>query len=246
MQQGIRWRVGDGENIKVWSDPWIPNSTGLKTLQGHIQINPQLRVSDLIDQHHHIWNIQDLHHHFCPNGINSILSIPISSTGNSDKVIWHYTNLGKYEERFDYHLAKSLANSIDPRTKKPQASGQSFPKSFWTFLWSLKIKNKYKHFLRKCILNVLPVCANISKRLHQNCDVCRSCGLETETVDHMFFSWPKAQLVWKLAPINWPNVENVMNFVIRWNDLFCNTCRYPESIELLRLSVSLLWKMWKA
>lgn len=66
LQQGIRWRVGDGENIKVWSDPWIPTSIGFKPLQGHTQINPQLRVSDLIDQHHHLWNFQDLHHHFVP------------------------------------------------------------------------------------------------------------------------------------------------------------------------------------
>ncbi|KAK6796397.1 hypothetical protein RDI58_004098 [Solanum bulbocastanum] len=160
----------DQENIKVWSDPWIPNSTGFKPLQGHTQINPQLRVSDLIDQHRHIWNIQDLHHHFCPNDINSILSIPISSTGNSDEVIWHYTNSEKYKVRSGYHLAKSLANRTDPKLK-----------------------------------NLKPV------RLHQNCDVCRVCGIETETVDHMFFSCPKAQLVWKLAPINWPNVENVLN-----------------------------------
>jgi len=57
-----------------------------------------------------------------------------------DKAIWHYTNSGKFEVRSCYHLAKSLANSTDPRTEKPQASGQSFSKSFWTTLWSLKIK----------------------------------------------------------------------------------------------------------
>lgn len=62
----------------------------------------------------------------------------------------------------------------------------------------------------------------------------------------MFFSCPEAQLVWKLAPINWHNVENLMNFAIWWNDLFCNICQYLESIELLRLIVFLLWQMWKA
>ena len=82
LQQGIRWRVRHRENIKVWSDPWIPNSIGFKPLQVHTQINPELRVRDLIHLHHHIWNIQDLHHYFCPNHINSILSIPISNIGN--------------------------------------------------------------------------------------------------------------------------------------------------------------------
>lgn len=79
--------VGDGENINVWSDTWIPNWIGFKPLQVHTQINSQLKVSDLIDQHHHRWNIEDHLHHFCPNDINSILSIPISRTGNCDKII---------------------------------------------------------------------------------------------------------------------------------------------------------------
>lgn len=72
LQQGIRWRVGDGENIKAWSDPWIPNSIGFKPIHGHSEI-AQLRASDLIiDQQHLIWKIQDLHHYFCPTDINSI------------------------------------------------------------------------------------------------------------------------------------------------------------------------------
>lgn len=37
-----------------------------------------------------------------------------------------------------------------------------------------------------------------------------------------------------------------MNFARWWSDIFANTNQYPESIELVKLSVSIMWKIWKA
>jgi hypothetical protein len=25
VKQGVIWRVGDGANIRIWCDPWVPN-----------------------------------------------------------------------------------------------------------------------------------------------------------------------------------------------------------------------------
>ncbi|XP_015168279.1 uncharacterized protein [Solanum tuberosum] len=78
------------------------------------------------------------------------------------------------------------------------------------------------------------------------CGVYKGCGLESETIDHMLFRCPSAQLVWKICPINWPNLENIVDFAGWWNDLFTNVKKYPDSIELIKLSFSIMWQIWKA
>ena len=37
VKQGYIWRVGNGTNIRIWRDPWIPNGAPLKP------ITPKLR-----------------------------------------------------------------------------------------------------------------------------------------------------------------------------------------------------------
>lgn len=32
LRRGMRWRVGDGESIKVWKDAWIPSTQSHKIL----------------------------------------------------------------------------------------------------------------------------------------------------------------------------------------------------------------------
>jgi hypothetical protein len=48
FKRGYIWRIGDGENINIWSDPWIPGSANRKTStkQGACILS---KVSELID-----------------------------------------------------------------------------------------------------------------------------------------------------------------------------------------------------
>jgi hypothetical protein len=53
--QGCVWRVGDGQKINIWNDPWIPTSANMKI------ISPRngavfTKVSDLIDPHTRVWD----------------------------------------------------------------------------------------------------------------------------------------------------------------------------------------------
>ena len=32
LKKGIRWRVGTGKNIRIYSDPWIPQPTSFKPI----------------------------------------------------------------------------------------------------------------------------------------------------------------------------------------------------------------------
>jgi hypothetical protein len=48
QKEGIIWRIGNGENVKIWEDPWLPKgSTGkLVTIKRSCLLT---RVNELID-----------------------------------------------------------------------------------------------------------------------------------------------------------------------------------------------------
>jgi len=47
LKRGIRWRVGNGNNIRVASDNWIPSEPSLKLLTSE-GVSSNMRVSALI------------------------------------------------------------------------------------------------------------------------------------------------------------------------------------------------------
>jgi hypothetical protein len=57
MEKGMIWRVGDGEQIRIWEDPWIP--TGVtrrpRTPKGSVLLS---KVSELIDPATGTWDSQ--------------------------------------------------------------------------------------------------------------------------------------------------------------------------------------------
>lgn len=41
--------MGDGSNINVWSDPWLPDQAGFRVLSPRNSYSVNLKVRDLID-----------------------------------------------------------------------------------------------------------------------------------------------------------------------------------------------------
>lgn len=50
--QHTRWSVGNGNNIRIRGDRWLP----MGILHGPNSRDEPLVVADLIDQNHHNWN----------------------------------------------------------------------------------------------------------------------------------------------------------------------------------------------
>ncbi|KAK4718805.1 hypothetical protein R3W88_017143 [Solanum pinnatisectum] len=160
---------------------------------------------DLINVESQTWKMDELNSLFCLNDIDNILTISLSTTCSRDKIIWHFTKSETYEVKSGYHLARKLSMMRDVKGNIAQSSNHVFSKVFWNFLWAMKIKNKHKHFLRVC------------KRLNHVNSVYKRCGLEDETVEHMFFKCRDSQITWKMSPINW-NDANITNFSLWWKE----------------------------
>jgi hypothetical protein len=103
FKRGYIWRVGNGEKIKIWEDPWIPSSANRRILTprgGAIYT----RVIELLCPITGQWDEGLLNDLFNPIDVTRILQIPISTHGFQDFISWHFTKHGQYTIRSGYHL----------------------------------------------------------------------------------------------------------------------------------------------
>ena len=87
IRQGTRWRVGNGKQIHIWEDRWLPTPSTYKVISPQIQNFEFPMVSSLIDPNTRWWKAEVLHATFLPFEVDTILRIPLSYNLPEDKLI---------------------------------------------------------------------------------------------------------------------------------------------------------------
>ena len=92
LKEGLIWRIGDGTNVRIWEDPWIPRGVTRRpaSYQGP---NLLTKVSELIDPNTGCWDRNLVSDCFHPDDVPIILSIPICEHGE-DFMEWHFDSKG--------------------------------------------------------------------------------------------------------------------------------------------------------
>jgi hypothetical protein len=85
FKRGYVWRVGTGENIDIWRDPWIPTSPNLRILSPRGN-TIYTKVSELIDPIIEQWDEDILRVLFSSVDVGRILQIPLNNRGFDDFV----------------------------------------------------------------------------------------------------------------------------------------------------------------
>ena len=88
FKKGYIWRVGDGSQIKIWEDSWIPSSHNLKVLTPRGN-NLLTTVDELINPITRTWDEELINDLFWSVDANRILQIPLV-LGREDVVAWHH------------------------------------------------------------------------------------------------------------------------------------------------------------
>lgn len=96
MQQHSRWRIENGERVKILKDIWILRSLGFKLIQPARNVNEDTKVRELIDIDLGEWNKELIFDSFAADEAKKILSIPLSHPPIDDKLIWHHEKSGDF------------------------------------------------------------------------------------------------------------------------------------------------------
>lgn len=134
MNGGLRWRVEEGHNIRVWKDPWLCDPHNFYIESPPANNMESLTVSGLINPYTHQWNIKLVQGLFGTRDAKEILNIRLHMGTEGDKRIWHHGNNGKYSERSGYKIVQEIL--VENEDHKIQGE--------WQKLWKLKIPPKVK------------------------------------------------------------------------------------------------------
>ena len=165
--------VGNGNSIRTWIDPWIPDLPGfIPTLK--VDANPDIAlvVSQLLNPNSS-WDIPKLSMLFKEHVVELIQKMPIPSCPMEDRWSWTVTNSGCFSVKSAYWLCRDGS----PPSNFDIIRGQ---------IWRSKIHEHFKLHLWRIAANVLPTKEVISV-CNGNIDgSCPMCNSALETSLHLF------------------------------------------------------------
>ena len=109
LMDGLVWRVGTGENIRIWKDSWLMGSPCPKILSAPRVLEANATVGELINQEQGCWNSMLIDQIFSPSEAEIIKQIPLSSRRPQDKLIWAGNRKGVFSVKkcLSFAFAKS-------------------------------------------------------------------------------------------------------------------------------------------
>ncbi|KAH9684606.1 putative reverse transcriptase/RNA-dependent DNA polymerase [Citrus sinensis] len=190
IQKGSRWRIGNGENVKVYKSNWIPRPSTFRPISAPTMA-PDTTVAELIDSEQH-WKEKLICDHFRAEDAKAISQIPLPRRPHDDQLIWHYDKRGQYSVKSGYQVAMKIKFP-----DKPSCS----TRSQWNVIWKLAIPKKIKIFLWRATHDLLPTAGNLWKRRILQESTCQICCCKMESISHALLECKMAKKIWKASQI---------------------------------------------
>jgi hypothetical protein len=97
LKNWLIWRVGDGNDIRIWGDKWLlgPTSFSIQSLHRILAVNTRLK--ELINQDTKWWNYYLIKEIFSAKEAHIVCQIPLSLVKANDTLIWRGTTNGFFQ-----------------------------------------------------------------------------------------------------------------------------------------------------
>ena len=77
IAKGARYRVVNGQKVRIYQDCWLPSDESSKVISSPSLLSADARVADIIDANSDWWNVYLLERVFLPFEAQKIKSIPL-------------------------------------------------------------------------------------------------------------------------------------------------------------------------
>lgn len=76
MWLGSKWRIGDGNRVRIRGDKWLPDSQASWVVSPQKNLPNNTKVCALIDEERGRWLEDRVREEFLPHGAEAIISLP--------------------------------------------------------------------------------------------------------------------------------------------------------------------------
>jgi hypothetical protein len=141
LEKGLMWRIGNGQQVRIWGDKWLPSSTDHRVHSTVQLLSHDAKVAELLDPETGWWNYNLINALFSPTEAAKVCSVVPSPMSQEDKLVWPGSKNGCFTVRSAYHL------EMDTRVQVTgEASNSGKIQHFWKIMWSWKFPPMLKNF----------------------------------------------------------------------------------------------------
>lgn len=260
MCNGARRVIGNGKQMRVWTDKWILDTDPRVAVSIQPHTDPQLKVSDLLEGNTNVWNVQRLRELMNPTDIPLILSVRPARNLPMDGYCWPYTRSGNYTVWSGYEV---LRRKVDEETQF--LLQQPSVNALKAHVWKVANPNKIRHFLWQSLSGALAVNERLSHRHLRVGRNCPRCGHLEETINNTLFTCPdhtmlgtfEYSVITKRIPL-WEHFGRTwitcIGEPLLWGlrrkvlEIFHGSCGISWKLEMTKSLIILTghrWRFWK-
>ena len=194
LKRGYIWRVGNGQNINIWKDAWIPSCANREV------VTPKAgqlltKVGDLIDHVSNNWDEDLIRQTMWPIDVQLILSIPLSQHDMPDFIAWSYMKNGMFSVRSAYSV--EWDHQYGSKLRHSNGMGRTTVNPIWSKIWKLACPAKVKKIIWRTLHGTLPCRITLANKHMKVSPICPTCSEGLEDTKHMLFRCSKSKEVWK-------------------------------------------------
>ncbi|KAA3453178.1 reverse transcriptase [Gossypium australe] len=178
LKEGLCWRIGNGEQVSIWNDCWIPG-VNVNEIENRANNSELESVSNLIDSTKRSWKRNLIESTFPEHIVQKILQIPLAEVEHADFQVWRGEHFGELLVRSAYQLLQNVP--MDPNELLLQAES----KNFYRKLWNLQLPSKVCITIWRFTWNFIPTLRNLRTRRVVSESVCPRCRTVEEDSNHV-------------------------------------------------------------